>query len=86
MIVDAFQIDQPKTKALIKKLHEMKVAGSALIVSDAIEEGLYLAARNLHNIDVRDVITTASDPVALVGFETVIITEAAIKEIEGLLK
>lgn len=86
VIVESFQIDAPKTKTLLKKLNDMKIEGGVLIVSDSIEENLYLAARNLHNIEVTDAAISAADPVALVKAEKVIITEAAIKEIEGLLK
>jgi large subunit ribosomal protein L4 len=86
IIVDDFIIDGPKTKVLLKKLLDMKVDGNALIVSDSVEENLYLSARNLHQVDVRDAATTATDPVSLVRADKVIITQAAIKEIEGLLK
>lgn len=86
LVVDAFEVEGPKTKALLKKLLDMKVEGGALIVADSIDENLYLSARNLPYVDVRDAATTATDPVALVQAEKVIVTEAAIKEIEGLLK
>lgn len=86
LIVDSFQIDAPKTKMLLKKLDDMKIEGGVLIVSDNIEENLYLAARNLPHIDVRDTSASATDPVALVKAEKVVVTEAAIKELEGLLK
>lgn len=86
LIVDTFSVDAPKTKELMKKLQSFNVEGKVLIVSNEITEELYLSARNLHTVDVRDVATTASDPVALVGADKVIMTEAAIKEIEGLLK
>ncbi|MFZ2315496.1 MAG: 50S ribosomal protein L4 [Gammaproteobacteria bacterium] len=86
MIVDSFNVAEPKTKLLLQKLEDMKLEGRILIVSDAIEENLYLAARNLHNVDVRDTVTTSTDPVALVSADKVIMTEAAIKEIEGLLQ
>lgn len=86
LIVDDFKVDAPKTKALLLKLNDMKIDGGVLIVSDSVEENLYLAARNLHHVEVRDAATTATDPVALIRAEKVIVTEAAIKEIEGLLK
>lgn len=86
LIVESFQVDQPKTKALLKKLQEMNVEGDVLIVSDMVDENLYLSARNLPEVDVRDAATSATDPVALVRAEKIIVTEAAIKEIEGLLK
>jgi len=86
VVVDSFQIDAPKTKTLLSKLKSMEIEGGVLIVSDNVEENLYLAARNLPHVDLRDAATSASDPVALVRADKVVITEAAIKEIEGLLK
>lgn len=85
-IVDKFQIDAPKTKSLLKKLEEMKIEGDVLIVSDNVEENLYFAARNLPRVALLDAATSASDPVSLVRAEKIIITEAAIKELEELLK
>lgn len=86
ILVDTFELDTPKTKILVKKLSDMKVEGSVLVVSDAIDENLYLAARNLPKVEVKDAIVSAADPVSLVRTETVIITQSAMKEIEGLLK
>lgn len=86
VLVDAIQVDAPKTKTLLKKLDSMKLTGNIVIVSDTVDENLYLASRNLPNVELRDAGATASDPVTLVGAEKVVITEAAIKEIEGLLK
>jgi len=54
-----------------------------LIVSHDVDENLYLAARNLYHVDVRDV--DAIDPVSLIGFEKVIITTEAVKQIEEML-
>lgn len=85
-IVDSFSVDAPKTKSLLTKLKELNLEGSIVIVSDSVEENLYLAARNLPNVEIRDAAISASDPVALVRADNVIFTEAAIKEIEGLLK
>lgn len=85
-IVESFKVDSPKTKNFIKKLDEMKIEGKTLIISEAIDEDLYLSSRNLKHIEVRDVATSAADPVSLVKADKVIVTEEAIKEIEGLLK
>jgi large subunit ribosomal protein L4 len=86
MIVEKFTVDQPKTKSLVKVINDMKLEGNVLIVADSVEKNLYLSARNLHKIDVLDAATTATDPVSLVRADIVVITQAAIKEIEGLLK
>lgn len=85
-IVDTFNVDAPKTKLLLKKLADMKVTGSVLIISHEIDENLYLASRNLVKVEIKDAVASATDPVSLVQAEHVIVTEAAIKEIEGLLK
>lgn len=84
IVVDQFHIDTPKTKILLKKLNDMAVHGSVLIISEVLDENLYLASRNVAEIDARDA-QSASDPVALVKADTVIVTEAAMKEIEGSL-
>lgn len=86
LIVDSFQIDAPKTKALIKKLDDMKIEGHVVIVSDSVDENLYLASRNLEKVQLLDAIMSVTDPVTLVRAEKVIVTESAIKELEGLLK
>lgn len=86
LVVDSFKVDAPKTKSLLKIMTDMKIEGNVLIVTDSVEENLYLSARNLHHVDVLDAVTTTTDPVSLVRADKVVITQAAIKEIEGLLK
>lgn len=83
-IVDGFEIESPKTKEFIKKLDSLKINDSVLIVTDSIDPNLYLASRNLHRVDVRDV--AAVDPYALVGSEQILITVTALKQLEELLK
>ena len=82
LVVDSFDVDAPKTKALVAKLNEYNLT-DALIVSEEISENLYLASRNLHKIDVRD--AQAVDPVSLIRFEKVVITVAALKQLEEAL-
>ncbi len=82
--VDAFELDSHKTKVLLKKLSEMNCKGRLLIVTEALDENLYLASRNVPTIDVRDV--AAIDPVSLVSADTVLVTKAALKQVEEWLK
>lgn len=84
MIVESFSLDQPKTKELLTKLNDMGAGNDVLIISNDINENLYLAARNLSGVDVRD--AYAVDPVALVGMDKVIITVDALKKLEDQLK
>ncbi len=85
-VVDTFTVDAPKTKEMLKKLEELKLTGNILIVTEAVEENLYLASRNVPHLALLDVHAAAMDPVTLVRAEKVVMTEAAIKEIEELLK
>ncbi|MBV9576063.1 MAG: 50S ribosomal protein L4 [Gammaproteobacteria bacterium] len=87
VIVDSFQMETPRTKDLLKKLADMKIEDqNLLIISDSVNENLYLSSRNLPFVEVRDAAISATDPVVLVSADKVIVTEAAIKEIEGMLK
>ena len=82
MIVDAFTLEDHKTKGLIDKLSQFEL-DDVLIVSDQIDKNLYLASRNLHKVDVRDV--DGVDPVSLIGFKKVLMTVPALKKLEGML-
>ncbi|WP_334131160.1 50S ribosomal protein L4 [Silanimonas lenta] len=83
MVVEGFDVDAPKTKGLVAKLAEMKVGARTLIVSEQASENLYLAARNIPYVEVRDV--QGLDPVSLVGADSVVITTEAVKLIEEWL-
>ena len=82
LVVDSFGVDAPKTKELVGKLNAMS-AKDVLIVTDNADENLYLAARNLHTVDVRD--PAQVDPMSLVAFDKTIVTSAALKAIEEKL-
>lgn len=83
MIVDAFDLEATKTKGLIEKLKGLEVGKRPLIVTEEASEHLYLSARNLPYVQVRDV--QGLDPVALVGADTVVITADAVKKVEEWL-
>lgn len=82
MVVESLDLEAPKTKLLVQQLGELGV-DNALIVSSEVGENLYLAARNLNKVDVRDV--DGIDPVSLIGHEKVLVTVDAVKKIEEML-
>ena len=82
LVVDDFKLDNHKTKSLLTKLSEFELQ-NVLIVSEQIDKNLYLAARNLHAVDVLD--ADGVDPVSLIGFDKVLVTVPALKKLEGLL-
>ncbi|HIF9086524.1 TPA: 50S ribosomal protein L4 [Photobacterium damselae] len=82
IVVENFSVEAPKTKALVAKLNELELT-DALIVTGELDENLFLAARNLYKIDVRD--AKAIDPVSLIAFEKVVMTADAVKAVEEML-
>ena len=82
MIVETLDVEQPKTKLLVETLKGYGV-DNVLIVADGVDKNLYLASRNLHKVDVRDV--EGADPVSLIAYDKVMITVDAVKKFEEAL-
>lgn len=82
VVVKDFAIDDPKTKLLTAQLKELDVT-NGLIVSEPINENLFLAARNIPGLYVVDV--AGLDPVSLVSADKVVITVDAIEKIQEWL-
>ncbi len=81
-VVESFEVTQPKTKDLVAKLAAMG-AERPLIVTEDGNDALYLAARNIPYVEVRDV--QGMDPVTLVGAHCVVMTSESVKKIEEWL-
>lgn len=79
ILVDKLEVEQPKTKAMLEQLKPYEF-DNVLIVSENIDENLYLASRNLPNVAMVDVVEL--NPVLLIGFDKVIMTVEAIKQLE----
>ena len=82
VVVDKFALDLPKTKELVAKLGSMGLE-NVLIVPASIDDNLYLASRNLHKVGL--VSASSIDPVSLIGYEKVLMTVDAVKQIEEAL-
>jgi large subunit ribosomal protein L4 len=82
VIVESLELEAPKTKLLAAKLKDLG-AQNALILNEAFDDKLYLAARNLKDVGICDV--SSIDPVVLIRFEKVVITLPALKMIEERL-
>lgn len=82
VVVETLDLDSPKTKLLVSQLDGYGV-NSALLISDEVNENLYLASRNLQKVDVRDV--QGMDPVSLLSHDKVMVTVDAVKKIEEML-
>ena len=80
--VETFSVDAPKTKTLLSQLKSLDLE-STLIITEEVDENLFLAARNLKGVDVVDV--QAADPVSLISHDKVLITVGALKQLEEVL-
>lgn len=81
-VVDSFAVTSPKTKDFVQKIKGLGLE-SVLIVTDELDENLYLSARNLPNVLVVE--AQHADPYNLVRFSNVLMTRNAVKKIEELL-
>jgi large subunit ribosomal protein L4 len=82
IVVNELELEAPKTKLLAGKLKELEL-DNVLILNEAFDEKLFLAARNLPNVGICD--AASMDPVVLIRFEKVLITLPALKLIEERL-
>ncbi len=82
VIVSELTLEAPKTKLLATKLKEYDLS-NVLILNEAFDEKLFLAARNLPDVGICDV--ASMDPVVLIRFEKVLVTVPALKLIEERL-
>ena len=83
-VIDALSVSAPKTKLLADKIKGMGLQDARLlIITDNIDENLYLSSRNLPNVLVVE--AHQADPVSLVRFPKVLVTRGALAKIEELL-
>jgi large subunit ribosomal protein L4 len=81
-VVDSFSVDSPKTKLLADKLKGMGV-NEALVITDSVDDNLYLSSRNLPTVLVVE--PRHADPVSLLRFEKTILTKAAVAKMQEML-
>lgn len=82
ILVENLPVATPKTRDFLKQLKELEIT-DGLLITENVDENLYLATRNLFKINVRDV--ESIDPVSLIGFEKVLLTVPALRKIEEML-
>ena len=80
-VVDSLTVDSPKTKLLAAKFKAMNLQ-SVLVISDEIDDNLYLASRNLPNVLVVE--PRYADPLSLVHYKKVLVTKAAIDQLKEM--
>jgi large subunit ribosomal protein L4 len=82
LVVDSFQLESPKTKQAAAKLKGLGL-DSVLIITDSVDENVYLATRNLPHVAVVE--PRYADPLSLIHYKKVLITKPAIAQLEEML-
>ncbi len=83
VVVKEFSVEETKTKALVSKLQAMGLE-DVLIVTDYVDEALYLSARNVPKVGIAE--PDMINPVALIRYDRVLFTEKALREVEEVLR
>ncbi len=81
-VVDSIAVEAPKTKLFVEKIKGMGY-DSVLVITDNLDENVFLASRNLPNVLVLEV--NEADPVSLVRFPKVLMTKGALAKFEEIL-
>ncbi|MGD9945619.1 MAG: 50S ribosomal protein L4 [Burkholderiaceae bacterium] len=85
-VIEGITLDAPKTKLLADKIKAMglgKNGSSVLVLTDSLDENLFLASRNLAHVLVLE--ARHADPVSLVQFSNVLITKPALAQVQEML-
>jgi large subunit ribosomal protein L4 len=80
-VIDGLSVEAPKTKLLAGKLKAMGL-DSALVITDAMDENLLLASRNLKNVLVVE--PRYADPLSLIHYKKVVVTKGAMAKLEEM--
>jgi len=81
-VVSKLDIAEPKTKNITSLMNSLNIK-DALLMTDELNENLYLSSRNLYHVGVCD--TQSIDPLSLIGYDNVVMTKAALKKVEAML-
>jgi len=82
-IVPSLELKEPKTKLVAKMLQDLGLS-KVLIISETVDPNLFLAARNIPNVEVRHV--DSLDMLSLLSFDNLLMTVAAAKQLEEMLR
>ena len=80
-VVESLKVESPKTKLLAANFKAMNLQ-SVLVMSDEVDDNLYLASRNLPNVMVVE--PRYADPLSLVHYRKVLVTKAAMDQLKEM--
>ena len=82
-VIEGLAIEAPKTRLFAQKIKALGLTGTVLLVTDNLDDNVFLSSRNLPNVLVLE--TREVDPVSLVRFQNVLLTKGAVAQFEEIL-
>ena len=82
-VIETLALEAPKTRLFAQKIKALGLTGTVLVVTDAVDDNLFLSSRNLPDVLVLE--AREVDPVSLVRFHNVLLTKAAVAQFEEML-
>jgi large subunit ribosomal protein L4 len=82
-VIESLRVEAPKTRLFAQKIKALGLAGTVLVVTDNLDDNVFLSSRNLP--DVLVLATREVDPVSLVRFNNVLLTKGAVAQFEEML-
>ncbi len=82
-VIEALAVEAPRTKLFAQKMKALGLSGTVLVVTDKLDDNVFLSSRNLPNVLVLE--TREVDPVSLVRFNNVLLTRGAVAQFEEML-
>jgi large subunit ribosomal protein L4 len=82
-VIETLALEAPKTRLFAQKIKALGLTGTLLVVTDTLDENLFLSSRNLPDVLVLE--AREVDPVSLVRFHNVLLTKAAVAQFEEML-
>jgi large subunit ribosomal protein L4 len=82
-VIEQLALDAPKTKLFAQKIKALGFSGTVLVVTDKVDENVFLSSRNLPTVLVLE--AKEVDPVSLIRFENILLTKGALAQFEEIL-
>src|SRR5438034_1014246 len=82
-VVEDLVVESPKTRLFVQKLKSLGLSGTLLVVTDKLDDNVFLSSRNLADVLVLE--TREVDPVSLIRFNNVLLTKGAVAQFEEML-
>ena len=82
-VIEDLALEAPKTRLFARKMKALGLTGTVLVVTDKLDDNVFLSSRNLADILVLE--TREVDPVSLVRFNNVLLTKGAVAQFEEML-